>query len=283
MILVTYMQENGTIRTKDGCNIGIRVYKQKGESDKVILIGPSVLATQALYQEMAIFLQSHGYTVITFDYRGVGLSAPANLKRFKASMHQWAVQDIDAVIRYARNFFPGQELIFIGHGVGGELIGLSPASQYINRLVLINSSLTCKKLWPWHDRLRMAFLKTTARISSTLIGYFPGRSTGISDNLPKGVMFEWIDWCNSNNGLFDKFPENSYRKLQVPLLAFSFSDDWRSPRRAVQELLNYLSATQITWHHVHPAEVGMQKVGHLGPFDKSGKDGFWRPLCLWIG
>lgn len=277
------MQENGTIRTKDGCNIGIRVYAQEEKSSKVILIGPSVLTTQTLYQELAIFLQSHGYTVITFDYRGVGLSAPIHLKGYKAGLHQWAVQDIDAVIRYARNFFPGQELIFIGHGIGGELIGLSPASQYINRLVLINSALTCKKLWPWHDRLRMACLKSFARLSGMVMGYFPGKSAGISDNLPKGVMFEWIDWCNSDHGLFDKFPENNYRKLQVPLLAFSFSDDWRSPRRAVQELLNYFSGTQVTWHHVKPAEAGMQRVGHLGPFDKSSKNGFWQPLCLWIG
>lgn len=277
------MQENGTIRTKDGCNIGISVYVQQKKEGKVILIGPSALASQAHYRELALFLQLHGYTVITFDYRGVGLSAPAHLKGYKARMYQWAVQDIDAVIRYARHFFPGQELVFIGHGVGGELVGLSPASQYIDRLVLVNSALSCKKLWPWRDRLRMLYLKTFAHISGTLMGYFPGKSAGLSANLPKGVMFEWIDWCNSNNGLFDKFPENNYRKLQVPLLAFSFSDDWRSPRRAVEALLSYFSGTQVAWHHVKPAEVGMRKVGHLGPFDKSGKAGFWQPLCLWIG
>ena len=277
------MQGNGTIRTKDGCNIRMRVYAQEATQGKVILVGPSALATQAHYQEMALFLQSHGYAVITFDYRGVGLSAPNTLKGYRARLHQWAVQDIDAVIRYARNYFPGQEIIFIGHGIGGELIGLSPASQYISKLVLVNSSLTCKKLWPWHDRLRMVFLKSFVRVSSTFLGYFPGKRTGFSDDLPKGVMFEWLDWCNNNNGLFDKFPDNNYRKLQIPLLAFSYSDDWRSPRRAVQELLNYFSGTQITWHHIKPAEIGMRRIGHLGPFEKSGKDSLWQPLCVWLG
>lgn len=277
------MQENGTIRTKDGCKIVMKIYAQEATQGKVILIGPSALTTQAHYQEMALYLQSQGYTVITFDYRGVGLSAPITLKGYKAGLHQWAVQDIDAVIRYARNYLPGQEIIFIGHGIGGELIGLSPASQYISKLVLVNSSLTCKKLWPWRDRLRMAFLKRFIRVSSAFFGYFPGKRTGLSDDLPKGVMYEWLEWCNNNNGLFDNFPDNNYRKLQVPLLAFSFSDDWHSPRRAVQELLNYFSGTQITWHHIKPAEIGLRKIGHMGPFEKNGQHNFWQALCVWIG
>jgi len=276
------MQENGNIRTKDGCTIGMNVYMQDATQGKVVLISPSVLATQMHYHELAVFLQSKGYPVITFDYRGVGRSAPETLKGFKAGLHQWAVQDIDAVIRYARNQFPNQEIIFIGHGIGGELIGLSPASQYISRLVLVNSSLTCKKLWPWKDKLRMVFLKSFVRLSSIFFGYFPGKTTGMSDDLPKGVIYEWLDWCSNNNGLFDKFPDNNYRKLQIPLLAVSFSDDWRSPRRAVQELLYYFSGTQITWHHFKPADIGMKKIGHLGPFGKNCKDGLWNTIAAWI-
>lgn len=276
------MQENGTIRTKDGCTIAMKVYAQDALQGKVIVIGPSVLATQAHYQEMAAFFQAQGYPVITFDYRGVGLSAPVTLKGFRARLHQWAAQDVDAVIRYARKQFPGLEIIFIGHGIGGELIGLSPASQYISRLVLVNSSLTCKKLWPWKHRLRMVFLKSLVRIASTFWGYFPGKHTGFSGNLPKGVMYEWIDWCNNANGLFDKFPDNNYRKLQVPLLAFSFSDDWRSPHRAVQELLRYFSGTQVTWHHLKPTDVGLKKIGHLGPFERNCRDTVWKPLSVWL-
>ncbi len=276
------MQESSTIRTKDGCTIGMKVFIHEPVQGKVILIGPSALTTQTHYQELAVFLQSQGYPVITFDYRGVGISAPISLKGFKARLHQWAIQDIDAVIRYARNQYPGQEIVYIGHGLGGEMIGLSPASQYISRLVLVNSSLTCKKLWPFRNKLRISFLKSLVRTSSALFGYFPGRHVGISANLPKGVMHEWLDWCSNANGLFDQFPANNYRKLDIPLLAFSFSDDWRSPRRAVQELLHYFSGTQVTWHHFKPADLGLAKVGHLGPFDKKCRDGLWNSLTVWI-
>ncbi|WP_276480188.1 alpha/beta fold hydrolase [Paraflavitalea pollutisoli] len=276
------MHENGTIRTKDGCAIGMKIYAHAPTQGKVILVGPSVLASQQHYHELAIFLESQGYPVITFDYRGVGLSAPQTLKGFKARLLQWAVQDLDAVIRYARTRFPNQEIIYIGHGISGELIGLSPANQYINKLVLVNSALTCRKLWPWHDRLRMLFLKTFVRLSSTIMGYFPGRSSGISDNLPKGVMYEWIDWCSNNNGLFDHFPDINYRKLDIPLLAISFSDDWRSPREAVQALLHYFSGSQITWHHFKPGDVGMKKIGHLGPFEKRNREGIWNPMLVWL-
>lgn len=276
------MQQNNTIRTKDGCKIGVKLYTHDTAHHKVILIGSSVAVTQEYYHDLAVYFQSEGYPVVTFDYRGVGLSAPDHLKGYKADLHQWAVQDLDAVILYTRNNFPGKEIIFIGHGVGGELVGLSPASQYISRLVLINSSLTCKKLWPLKDRVRIRLQKIFIRTLYTVFGYLPGKWAGSLPNLPKGVVHEWLNWCSNSNGLFDQFPDNNYRKLQIPLLAFSFSDDWRSPRRAVQELLNYFSSAQVTWHHLTPANTGMKKTGHLGPFRKHYRDTIWKSLSVWI-
>ena len=275
------MQENRLIRTKDGKEISAICYLSGETTGKVIIIGPSASVTQKHYCPLAKLFRRLGYDVITFDYRGVGLSVSENQVK-DASLHQWAVQDADAVIRYARVQFPGKELIYMGHGVGGEIIGLAQASQYINRLVLVNSALSCKKLWPAKDKMRIWMLKAVLNFSARFSSFWPGRRLGFVNNLPQGVIFEWANWCNSPNGLFDRFPDSNFQKLQIPVLAFSFSDDWRCPPRAVSELLNHFCGAAITWHHLRPEEMRTRKIGHAGFFDPAMKGTLWVMLDRWL-
>jgi predicted alpha/beta hydrolase len=48
----------------------------------------------------------------------MGRSAPENLGGYSANMHQWAVQDINAVLLYVKQHYTGEEIIYIGtlHG-----------------------------------------------------------------------------------------------------------------------------------------------------------------------
>jgi predicted alpha/beta hydrolase len=245
-------------------------------------VAPAAATTQKDYDSFSIFFQQLGYTVITFDYRGIGESAPAQLKGFNAGLQQWAVQDADAVIRFVKTSFQNQELIYIGHGIGGELIGLAQASQYIDRLVIVSSSLSCKKLWNWKGRLRITFMKAIARLANKSVGYFPGKRLGFLGDLPGGVVHDWANWCDNPNGLFDVFPENNYRKLQVPLLAVSFSNDWMTPENGVKGLLSYFSSACITWHHIDPHKQGWNKRKQCCFFALSMKSTTWEILKHWL-
>ncbi|MEP7374493.1 MAG: alpha/beta fold hydrolase [Chitinophagaceae bacterium] len=276
------MKEKKKIRTKDGRTIGITCYLPETGNKGCIVLAPAAQFVQRNYEAFSNFFEQQGYIVITFDYRGVGESAPAQLKGFEAGLQQWAVHDADAVLRFARSNFQNQELIYIGHGIGGELVGLAQASQYINRLVLVSSSLSCKKLWTWTGRLRLNVRKTVARLASRWVGYFPGKRLGLFNDLPKGVAHEWANWCDNPNGLFDVFPENNYRKLQVPLLAVSFSNDWTTPEKAVKRLLSYFSSACITWHHINPQELGWKKRKQCCFFAFAMQSKTWEMLRTWL-
>lgn len=276
------MQEKKKIRTKDGRTITITSYLAATPIGKSIIIAPAVETVQKDYRQFAVYFQELGFNVTTFDYRGVGDSAPVLLKGFDAGLQQWAVQDTDAVIRFVRAASPNQELIFIGHGIGGELVGLAQASQYIDKLVLASSSLSCKKNWSWKGRLRISMMKTVGRLANKLFGYFPGTRLGILTDLPKGVVYELADWCDNPNGLFDVFPENNYRKLQVPLIAFSFSNDWMTPEKAVKTLLSYFSSADITWHHIDPAQLGMSRKKQYCFFETALQPTLWVMLKGWL-
>lgn len=276
------MHSTTEIRTRDGRNIGMCCYLPEADNGRLMIIAPTGQATQEFYLPIARFFRQQGFVVITFDYRGMGNSAPAQLKGYDASMHQWAVQDIDAVILFAKSHYPNREIVYLGHCIGGEIVGLAQASQYIGRLVLVSSSLSCKKYWPFRERFRIAASRIMVKLLSLIYGYFPGTRLGMMRDMPKGVMYEWASWCNHSNGLFDKFPDNNYRKLQVPLMAFSFSDDRRCPPRAVEELLNRFSNTTITWNHLDPADVGMDKVGNRGFFQPIMQTTLWTTLLQWL-
>ena len=276
------MQEKKKIRTKDGRIICATCFHPLESNGKNIIVAPAANLTQREYRSFAVYFQQLGYNVFTFDYRGVGDSAPNQLKGFDARLQQWAVQDTDAVIRYVKTSFPTKELIYIGHGIGGELIGLAQASQYINKLVLASSSLSCKRLWSWKGQMRITLLNAIGRISNKWLGYFPGNRLGLARNLPNGVVNEWADWCDKPNGLFDVFPDNNYRKLNIPLFAFSFSNDWKTPEKGVQGLLSYFSSASITWYHDHPHNQGLKNGQQSCFFDLKLKDTLWKKLEQWI-
>lgn len=270
------------IRTRDGRKLMLTVYKPGKENKSVLVIGPSALCTQDIYRDLALYLTHLNYTVISFDYRGTGLSAAKSLRGDGAQLHQWARLDLDAVLLYAKNAHPEKELIFLAHGISGELTGLAAASQYINRLVLINAALTCAALWPLKGRIRKAMTKSMIPPLNFMFGYFPGIKWLKLPRLPKGVMSEWANWCNRSNGVFDVFPDNNYRKLQVPVLSMSFTDDWNSPSKAVSSLHSHFSNATITWYHAQPAHLGLSMVGHNGFFLKREEDVLWNKLLTWL-
>jgi predicted alpha/beta hydrolase len=270
------------IRTRDGNKLMLSVYKPEKENNSVVVIGPSAYCTQDTYCDLAVFLNNLHYTVITFDYRGTGNLANKNISKNSAQLHQWARLDLDAVLLFAKNTHPEKELIFVAHGISGELTGLAAASQYISRLVLINSALTCAALWPLRGRIRKAIVKATVPVFQFVFGYSSTVRWLSLPRLPKGVMTELFNWCSHDNGVFDVFPDSNYRKLQVPLLSMSFGDDWNSPQKAVTTLLSHFSNAAITWFHTWPADHGLSKIGHAGFFQKTEQDVLWNKLLTWL-
>ena len=62
---------------------------QKGESKGIIQFHSGTGIPQDVYRNYVIYLAEAGFTVVTFDYRGVAASAPNNLKGFQASLQDW--------------------------------------------------------------------------------------------------------------------------------------------------------------------------------------------------
>jgi len=284
LIMTKYslMQHREKIVTKDGQEIAISIFRPSQVISKVLIIGADVITSQKTYEKFASYIASQGCVVYTFDYRGVGQSLTNELKTYNASLNQWGFMDLDAVILHAKHHFPKHELDFMAHGTSGQLLGLSPASQYLNNAIFINTSLTCWRFWPWYAQFKISTLKVITPILSKLFGYFPGSRLGLNQDLPSGVTLELYDWCSRPNGLFDFFPDSNFRKIQIPILVYSFTDDWFAPELAVKALLSHYNQASISWMHLKPSDVGKKSVGHSGFFLDKNKATFWEFIAEWM-
>jgi len=104
----------------DGLRLAGTLYQcgDRPSARAVIICGAMGIARHH-YDAYAKNLCEQGFTIVTFDYRGIGGSRPASLRRFAASMRTWGEQDIAGVIEWALGQLHADKLMVVGHSAGG--------------------------------------------------------------------------------------------------------------------------------------------------------------------
>ena len=280
--MTTRIETQEQIRTKDGQTISRLLYLPDKPNGSAIIIGPSAVFPQIRYKQFAEFLMYEGFVVVTFDYRGIGQSLHQSLRGYKATLTQWGIFDLDAIILNTKNLFPKSEIIFIGHQISGEIITMAPSFQFINRIVLVSSGLSSWKLWPLRDRLSILCMKGLMPIVNRLFGYFPGGHFGFMANLPAEVAQEWTTLCNYPNGLFEVLTAKNHQQYFGSILSYSFSDDWLAPPKSIDALLKQFPNAQIEKKYFTPQDLGAEKIKHFGFFYPNAGNVLWDDLLEWL-
>ncbi|WP_336515098.1 hypothetical protein [Pollutibacter soli] len=276
------MAHTEMVKTRDGREMGISIFNPQKENNSVIVIGQGVMMHQSDYNVFAEFLSKSGYPVITFSYRGLDESYWLGPEKANAGMKHWALQDLNTALLFAKQHFPKKEIIFLAHGISGEIAGIAPASTYINRMIMISAGLTCAKLRPWRVRMRLSVMKKLITLLLFFYGYFPGKRIRYLTNIPGGVMRDWVGWCNSENGLFDEFPDNNYCRLRIPLLSISFEGNSDIPLKAIRALLARYSAARIRWMHLPDTLLSDTPNDENAFFNAKFPENLWKMIGDWL-
>jgi len=77
-----------TIPARDGYSLAGRVFG--GDSDRVVVVNAATAVPQRFYRHFAGALAEAGLTAITYDYRGIELESPTELRRLEATARDWA-------------------------------------------------------------------------------------------------------------------------------------------------------------------------------------------------
>lgn len=280
------IDETLRIPALDGFELAATLYEPgagAGDGGPAVLINSATAVRRGYYDGYARYLTDRGFTVLTYDYRGIGGSRPRRLSGFQASMRQWGEQDLAGVLDWVAGHLRPQRLLVVGHSVGGQIAGLAENNHRIHALVTVGSQNGWWRHWPVPARYKIALTWwVSIPLVTRVYGYLPGRF-GTKEDLPAGVAREWARWGRRRSHLLESDEQRAgFARLRGPLLAYSFTDDDYAPRPAVEALLDLYSEADIYHHHLAPRDVGAEAVGHFGFFRDRFQDTLWQDSVAWL-
>ena len=175
--------------------IVLRMFAESAAASAVVILPPAMGVAQNYYARFAQWLATQGFVVITFDYRGIGLSAPASLRGLEVDLFDWA-HDCEAVIDFATQRLPDAPLYWLGHSLGGQLLGLIQNHDRIRRVVTIatGNGYWLENSWPIRSVVLWLWF-VVVPLATRITGYFPGKRLRKIGDLPRGVIEQWRRWC----------------------------------------------------------------------------------------
>jgi predicted alpha/beta hydrolase len=278
------------LTASDGVQLTATRFAPRQAAKAAIVLPAAMGVRQDFYAPFAEFLAEQGFAVLTFDYRGMGQSVPPqfrnSLRGFKADLFDWAERDYNAALHAAKAWQPEAPLLVIGHSLGGQLPGLLPDNHMIDAMLTVavgtgywhhNAPPTRRMVWfMWYFAVP---------IYTRLFGYFPGKKVKKVGNLPKGVIFQWAQWCRSPHYVVDARGEPiraGYEKMRIPLLSMSFTDDEMMSRRGTDNMHDFYRNAAQERRYIKPQDVGVKRIGHFGFFRPQFKATLWRQALDWL-
>jgi predicted alpha/beta hydrolase len=274
------------ITCADGYAIHGTLWGKTSSAKALVLIHPATAVPESLYFAFAEYLVSLGFSAFTYNYRGIGRSRPASLRKFPARMRDWADLDAEAVCAWAYGQFPQLRLLAVGHSFGGHAIGLMDNSKHLHAAVFVASHAGCLRfIVDKIENLKASFLlKVFGPLMCNTLGYVPAHALGLGEDYPPGVIKEWSKWTSLQNYFFDDPTMHAVQRFarpQMPVLAIGFDDDpWATPA-GIDLLVSHLTNCRVERRQYSPLVEG-SAIGHMGFFRKRYQTALWAPVASWL-
>lgn len=250
----------------------------------VVVIAGATAVPQQFYRRFAESLAARGVLAISFDYRGVGGSAPESLVGYEVDYLDWARIDLATVIAAVAQ--PGLPLLMVGHSYGGHALGLLPSQCRVDGLYTFGTGAGWHGWMPTLEQMRVrAMWGFIGPMLTAWKGYLPFKQLGMGEDLPLGVYRQWRRWCQYPRYFFDDpltQPQlQGFARVTTPIVAANSTDDaWAMPRSRDAFMAGYTRAP-IERRDLKPADFGLRSIGHMGYFRAESKQ-IWEHVHAWI-
>lgn len=280
--------ESLNILTDDGHTLAARCYRPAGgvEARRSVIIACALGVPQTFYDDYAKWLVQQGCVVYTFDWRGMGLSAPSKLRGYRAKLVDWALHDAPALMNFVAQRHPDLPISWFGHSMGGILFGMMPQHPRIDHVVTLGSGSGYSAYLAKPLRYVIAgFWHVLVPLSVARHGYFAGARFNAVGDLPRGVIAQWKRWSTHPDFVISEGPQvrQAYANVKLPITAVVFTDDEMASRKGVRAMHSYYTGTKVTHLEIRPQDHGLRRVGHFHFFHaKTGPRG-WVMSLPWLG
>lgn len=276
------------ITCSDGVELGGHWWKVQGQHLLgTVIVNPATGVLARYYHRYAAFLATHGFDVLTYDYRGIGSSRPARLRGARYGWRDWGERDFDAAIRHAVQWEPASPILVVGHSIGGFLPGYAENSSRIYRMLTVGAQHAYWPDYPARQRVGMLLKWHVLMPAVTApVGYFPGRLLGWLEDLPADVVWAW----SFGGSRLERWLPNQQRQeilarfaaVGAPILALGVSDDHFGTRPAISRATGYYTKAETVKVMLEPHDLGFDRVGHFDLFHSRHAASFWLDTLLWL-
>lgn len=272
------------LTTEQGNLVAITLYRGDEETKASVVIAQALGVPQSYYTNFAQWLCASGYHVVTFDYSGVGKSAQQSMRKCKLDILDWASESCTRVVEHVKQTFNDLPLYWLGHSLGGQILGMLPCTRLIDKAVTIasgsgywlqNSPPTKRKAW------LLWFI--LAPLLTPMFGYFPGSKLRVVGDLPRNVIRQWRKWCLNPEyavGIEGDALRQRYAAVTAPITSISFTDDEMMSLNSIRALHRFYLNSPQKLIRLSPTDVHETRVGHFGFFRDKFRETLWQQYLL---
>ena len=276
--------ERLVLAANDGYPITALRYPAAGAPRGHVVVAGAVGVPQRFYRRFAEFAASVGYSTMTLDYRGVGLSAPATLEGFHMDYFDWSRRDLAAAV--AAMSTPEVPLYVVGHSFGGHAFGLLPNHEQVTAFYTFGTGAGWHGWMPAFERIKvLAMWHVVGPLLTRWKGYLSWSLLRLGEDVPLDFYRRWKEWCRYPNYFFGdpamRHLLRSFARIRAPLMAVNSTDDrWAPPKSRDAFIAGYANAARQTLD-IDPWRIGLRRIGHLGYFRAEALP-LWKSALGWL-
>jgi predicted alpha/beta hydrolase len=276
--------EEVIIQAADGYRLSA-LYGTTSFCDKGIAVVSSATGVKKeFYINFALFLIEQGYDVLLFDYRGIGGSAPVDLRSSPIYMHEWGIKDMNAVMNYLVAERRRASITWIGHSVGAQLTGFIEHHDRIRKVVMVNAAIGYWGYFPFPMNVGIWMMwYLVSPLMLRIFGYGKMRQIGWGEDLPRNAIIEWREWCTNphyyRKCVNDMLRTDRFYHFTKPVTALYMSDDYIANDKTVSLMMQFFPNAPVNIRKIWTTDYTLHKVGHMGFFRKKFRNTLW-PLIV---
>ncbi len=277
-----------SIACTDGYQLQGTLYEPSRAEDRqiTVIVAPALFVRQRFYTRFASYLSRRGYRAITYANRGSGVSLAAETLPWAHRLRDWGELDLPAVIDHARMAAGSQErgLFFVGHSMGGQLVGLSPAIHHLDGVVTVAATSAYWGHWPTPAKQTIRAWYQLVRVLGRALPVFPAEKFNLGPDVASPLVQDWARWGRHPDYIAGPFGlDLQMSRYEGRLLIYSFTDDTSlGCRAAVEALHNHYTRAEATHHHVNPRRLGVPRLGHFGYYKEALGGKLWEETIRWM-
>ncbi len=249
-----------------------------------LVVAGATAVPQRFYRRFAVWAAARGYAVLTFDYRGIGESAPKDLRDFRLDYFDWGRLDLaTAVDAMTSRSVP---LHVVGHSYAGHAFGVLPNHRRVTGFCTFGTGAGWHGWMPRLERARvLALWHVFGPLLTGFSGYLSWSRLGMGEDLPLDFYRQWKRWCRLPRNFFDDPAQaevvRRFEAIRTPILAVNATDDrWSPPRSRDAFFEGYRNAPRQTLD-LAPRAFGLRRIGHLGYF-RPEVAALWEQALDWL-